>query len=51
MKKIAIDGFIAEIEPILKRDAKKSPKWYKEQLNYIQDTRLKARLESYSQKG
>lgn len=51
MKKIPIDNFINEIEPILKANAKKAPKWYKKQLNHIQDARLKARLESYSQKG
>lgn len=51
MKKIAIDSFVNEIEPILKRNAKKSPKWYKEQLNHIQDSRLKAHLASYLQKG
>lgn len=51
MKKIAIDGFINEIEPILKANAKKAPKWYKEQLNHIQDARLKTRLASYLKKG
>lgn len=47
MKKIAIDDFMKSIAPILKDRAENEPKWYKEQLNYIQDKRLKSALAGY----
>lgn len=47
MKKIAIDGFLKRIAPILKDRAKNDPEWYKEQLNYVQDRRIKSVLASY----
>lgn len=47
MKKIAIDDFLKSIAPILMNRAENDPKWYKEQLNHIQDKRLKSALASY----
>ncbi|WP_346677450.1 hypothetical protein [Ligilactobacillus aviarius] len=47
MKKIAIDDFLKSIAPILKDRAENDPKWYKKQLNHIQDKRLKSALASY----
>lgn len=47
VKKIAIDDFLKSIAPILKNRAENDPKWYKEQLNHIQDKRLKSALASY----
>lgn len=47
VKKIAIDDFLKKIAPVLKDRAENDPKWYKEQLERIQDKRLKSALASY----
>ena len=47
MKKIGINDFFKSIAPILKGRAENDPEFYKEQLNHIQDKRIKSVLASY----
>lgn len=47
MKVIAIDEFLKSVAPILKEQANTSPKWYKEQIEHIQDQQFKNALASY----
>lgn len=47
MRKIYIDDFLKSIDFILKDRSENAPEWYKEQLNRIQDKRIKIALASY----
>lgn len=47
MKKIAIDDFLKSMAPVFRDNAKRNPEWYQEQINHIQDKRLKSALASY----